>query len=37
MNIKLYTIDGCYWLGIVHAGKLLLICNKGKCGSRITL
>lgn len=30
MKIRLYTIEGYYWLGLKLGTKLFLICRKGK-------
>lgn len=35
MKIRLYTLDGFYWLGVVINGQLYLITCKGKVGERI--
>ncbi len=34
-NIRLYLVDGHYWLGVEHAGRLMLICRKGKAGDLV--
>lgn len=34
-KIRLYTVDGCHYLGIIHGNKLCLISYVGKFGERI--